>query len=195
MNTLDAIAARRSVRRFERAPVPREQIERLLFAATQAPSGKNLQPWRFVVLRDEAKASLVGTLLASVRQIRDAGGDVGSSPWSARVMGEAPVVVVVFAQPVPAELKKWEEGVARVNLQSIGAAIQNLCLAATDVGLGSLWIADVLFGQDAIEAAYARPGETLVAAVAIGWAAEAPPARPRRPLGEIVEWRWDVTSG
>jgi nitroreductase len=189
MDTFDAIAGRRSIRRFSRRPIPREQIERLLVAATQAPSGKNLQPWRFAVLRGAPKTEMVDTLLGAVRGIRDAGMDVGSAPWSARIMHEAPAVVVVLARPVPEEMKRFEEGMVRVNLQSIGAAIQNLCLAATATGLGSLWIADVLYGGPAIETLLAEPGETLVAAVALGFPEEEPPARPRRPLEETVEWK------
>ena len=191
MNTMEAIARRRSIRRFERSPISREQVESLLLAATQAPSGKNAQPWRFVVLSGTAKEALVANLRVAVRGVRDAGGDVGSSPWTARIMREAPVLIVVFAPPVPPEFEDWKELASRVDLQSAGAAIQNLCLAATECGLGSLWIADVFYDLERIEAELARPGERLVAAVALGRPAEDPPARPRKPVGEVTEWHWD----
>ncbi|UCF10227.1 MAG: nitroreductase family protein, partial [Candidatus Bipolaricaulota bacterium] len=167
METLEAIARRRSIRRFTREPIPREQVESLLRAATQAPSGKNLQPWRFVVLHGTAKDALVTGLRSAVRGVHSAGGDVGSSPWTVRIMRDAPVLVVVFSRPAPPDMKKWEDDAMRINLQSIGAAIQNLCLAATASGLGSLWIADVFYDQGGIEREFALPGERLVAAVAL----------------------------
>jgi nitroreductase len=191
MNTREAIAARRSIRRFNPDPLTREQVQQLLSAAIQAPSGKNLQPWRFIVLQGAAKAELVAILDDAFAALRDRGIPLGSAPASKRIMEQAPVTILLMARPVPEAMKQWEEGMVRVNLQSIGAAIQNLCLAATEAGIGSLWIADVLFGQGAIEERFAGAGETLVAAVALGYADERPDARPRLPLEESVEWRWE----
>ena len=59
MNTLDAIAGRRSIRRFKDQAVPRELIERVLAATVLAPSGKNRQPWRFVVVGEEKRLVVV----------------------------------------------------------------------------------------------------------------------------------------
>jgi nitroreductase len=191
METMEAIALRRSIRRFDRRPISRQQVEEVLRAATLAPSGKNAQPWRFVVLSGTAKGDLIAKMRVAVRGVRDAGGDVGSAPWTARIMREAPVLVVVFTPPVPPEFEEWGELATRVDLQSVGAAIQNLCLAATDSGLGSLWIADVFYDVGRIEEDLARPGERLVAAVALGRPAEDPPARPRRSVADVTEWHWD----
>ncbi len=58
MNTFEAIAARRSIRGFQDKPVPRALIEQVLQAAVQAPSGKNRQPWRFVVVEGRVHAGL-----------------------------------------------------------------------------------------------------------------------------------------
>lgn len=55
MDISQAISQRRSIRRFEDKPVPRELIEKILYAATLAPSGKNAQPWRFIVLEGKKK--------------------------------------------------------------------------------------------------------------------------------------------
>jgi nitroreductase len=56
VNTRDAIAARRSVRRVKDTPVPDEALQAILTAGTQAPSGKNRQPWRFVVVKSDRRA-------------------------------------------------------------------------------------------------------------------------------------------
>jgi len=74
------------------------------------------------------------------------------------------------------------------NTQSIGAAIQNMTLAATELGLGSLWICDAYFAYPELCAWLNCTGE-LAAALALGYAAEQPAARPRLPLSQITEWR------
>jgi nitroreductase len=188
MHALDAIAARRSIRRFTDRPVPRERIDRILIAATQAPSGKNRQPWRFIVLTGPARIRLADLVDHSCGLIRAQGGDVGSAPSSARIIRSAPVVVVVFETKLPSEWMEFEQGARLVDTQSIGAAIENMCLAATDLGLGSLWIADVLYAETEITDWLAKDGERLISAVALGEADEAPAARPRRPVADVSEW-------
>jgi len=189
MNTLEAIRARRSIRRFKPAALERPVIERILEATIQAPSGKNRQPWRFVVLTGKGKDRLVEILRAGIETIRAAGGDPGSSPATARVMEQTPVTVVVFSAPTGAEGKPWQEQFLRVNVQSVGGAIQTMCLAATELGVGSLWIADVYYAERQIVDWIGRPGETLIGAVSLGHPDESPPARSRKPLAQVVEWR------
>jgi nitroreductase len=189
VDTLDAIAARRSIRRFADRPLDRETIERILTAAIQAPSGKNRQPWRFVVLTDDARTHLADLMDRSCESIRAQGGDVGSAPASAKIVRAAPAVVVVFETKLPEEWMEFEDGARLVDAQSVGAAIENMCLAATDLGLGSLWIADVFYAEDPIMNWLADDGERLISAVALGEADEAPAPRPRRPLADVSEWR------
>jgi nicotinate-nucleotide--dimethylbenzimidazole phosphoribosyltransferase len=59
MSTLEAIAQRRSIRRFRPDPIPDDVLLRILTAGTQAPSGGNSQPWRFVVVQGEKRAEMV----------------------------------------------------------------------------------------------------------------------------------------
>ncbi len=72
-------------------------------------------------------------------------------------------------------------------MQSIGAAIQNMLLAAVELGLGSLWICDVLYAEREIAILLNRK-EELVAVIAIGYAAEEPLARPRKSWREMTKW-------
>ena len=74
------------------------------------------------------------------------------------------------------------------DIQSIGGAIQTMLLVAAELGLGTLWVCDVLYAYPLIREWLGRR-EELVAAVTIGYAAEAPAARPRRPWQELTEWR------
>lgn len=75
-----------------------------------------------------------------------------------------------------------------VDTQSVGAAIQNMLLKATELGLGSLWICDVFFAQEAISAWLGRKDE-LIAAVALGWPDEEPSHRPRKSVKEVSFWK------
>ncbi len=72
-----------------------------------------------------------------------------------------------------------------VDIQSIGASIQNMLLAAQDLGIGSLWMCDVFYAYEELSAWLGAEGE-MIAAVAFGYPAETPAARPRKPLSEIV---------
>jgi nitroreductase len=190
MNTLEAIAARRSIRRFKDKPLPPDVLEKILLAGTQAPSGKNRQPWRFVVVQGEQRAEMVGVMRKGIAKERARGEDVGSSEGSAYVMEQAAVTVFVFN---PHGIDPWlahsidQNFQDVVNIQSIGAAIQNLLLAAMDLGVASLWICDVFYAYDELREWLAAEGQ-MIAAVALGYADESPGPRPRMPLSEVVRW-------
>jgi F420 biosynthesis protein FbiB-like protein len=190
MNTLDAIAARRSIRKFKADPVPTEVLQTVLQAALQAPSGKNKQPWRWVVVSGERRADMVRCMREGMAQMQARGHNIGSAEWTAKIMEHAPVTIFVFnphGQP-PWQPHATEQLIDEVvDVQSVGAAIQNLLLAAQDQGLGSLWICDVFYAYEALCGWLGETGQ-LVAAVTLGYAAESPAARPRKPVSEMVRW-------
>lgn len=190
MNTLEAIAERRSIRRFKSDPIPDEVLQAILTAATEAPSAKNRQPWRFVVVSGEKCAEMVGVMRQGIANVKARGEDPGSSEWTADVMEQAPVTIFVFN---PHGLHPWlahsieQMFQAVVNIQSIGAAIQNMLLAAQDQGLGSLWICDVFEAYDELCRWLGEKGQ-MVAAVSLGYADESPAARSRKPVEEVTRW-------
>jgi nitroreductase len=190
LNTLEAIAQRRSIRRFKSDPVPDEALQKILTAATQAPSSKNRQPWRFVVVSGEKHAEMVRIMRQGIANTTARGEDPGSAEWTADVMEQAPLTVFVFN---PHGLRPWlahsidQMFQALVNTQSIGAAIQNMLLAAQDLGLGSLWICDVFEAYDELCQWLGEPGQ-MVAAVSLGYPDESPAARSRKPVGKVARW-------
>ncbi|MBN1978805.1 MAG: nitroreductase family protein [Anaerolineae bacterium] len=189
MNTLEAIAGRRSIRKFKDAPVSDEDIEAILNAGSQAPSGKNRQPWRFVVVKEDKRAEMVRTMRASIDQLEEHGVDIGSAKWTANVMDHAPVTIFVFnahGEHTPGT-PPWDDEFDVVDVQSIGAAIQNMLLAALDLGLGSLWICDVLYAYDAL-CDLLKQERQMIAAVSFGYPDEQPGPRPRKPLSEVATW-------
>ena len=189
MDTLEAISRRRSIRRFKSTPVPRELIERVLEAAVQAPSAKNRQPWRFVVLEGGACDTLARLMEEGAAFLRGQGEDVGSCEHSARIVRQAPVTILVFNAAYEHEGLIFEHVIYNApDIQSIGGMVQTMLLAAEALGLGSLWICDVLYAYPTIRKWLGQRLE-LVTAVSLGFADEAPAARPRMRVDELTEWR------
>lgn len=169
--TKDVIAAmleRRSVRRFNDEPVPQATIGRLIDAARWAPSAGNVQPWQFyVVYNDKKKQELAAAAL------------------NQRFVSEAPVVIVVCAQPEMSSARYRERGQNLYVIQDTAAAVQNILLAAEGYGLGTCWVG--AFDETrVIETLEMEQGILPVAMIPVGYAAEEnrPPAR--RPVEEIV---------
>ena len=194
---LDAIAARRSIRKFKTTPVPRHIIEEIIKAGTLAPSSKNRQPWHFVVTTGKAKDEALSAMEQGLRReaqqpLLPESAQYIAGAWNTlTIMRQAPVIIFVvntlgldLLTPQNAENRVFEI----CNAQSIGAAVENMSLAAVENGLGSLWICDTYFAYDELKAWLGGAGEPF-AAMAIGYAAEAPRPRPRRALENIVEWR------
>jgi nitroreductase len=171
-------------------PVPDEVLEQILHAATLAPSGKNKQPWRFFVVKEDKRAEMVHIMREGIAHLEGQGVNTGSSKWSANIMERAPVTVFVFnAYAEYAEPPK-DIGDVMMNLvdvQSIGAAIQNMLLAAQELGMGSLWICDVFYAYEEL-CTWLGQAKQMIAAVSFGYPDEQPNARPRKPVSEVTKW-------
>ena len=186
MDTVRAIEQRRSIRKFKTYSVPSETVEKLLGLATKAPSAKNRQPWRFVVLEGEKKDKLVDIMTRTSSDYREKGLDFGSLELSTNTIKEAPTVILVFNAFSNVE-ENYNRHKLLADTQSIGAALQNMILAAEDMGLSTLWICDIFYCEKEI-CTWLDRKEELVAAVAIGHGDQSPHARPRKDWREITEW-------
>ncbi|MCD6128740.1 nitroreductase family protein [Candidatus Bipolaricaulota bacterium] len=158
---LRAIRERRSVRSFKTDPVEPEKIEAILEAGRWAPSGKNTQPWRFVVVESQEKREQLGRLVTQMDMIRT-----------------APVTIAV--------LLDTKAGYDRIkDVQAIGACAQNMLLAAHSLGLGACWIGRVRDEQ--VERVLGtKEHEELMMLIPIGYPAESPAPKERKPLSELV---------
>ena len=186
MDVIKVIEERRSIRKFQDKTVPKEIIEKILELATKAPSGKNRQPWRFVVLQSSGKDQLVSIMENALNQYKKRNKSTGSFELSINSINEASAVVLVFNA-----FSNFEEDYNHHRLltdtQSIGAAVQILLLAAQDFELGTLWICDI-FHCDKEICSWLNRKDELVAAVAIGYPNQSPYPRPRKLLEEVIEW-------
>ena len=194
---VDAIKERRSIRHFLPTALSKEQVEEILCAGSAAPSAKNLQPWHFVVTTGAAKERICKVMESGLLRERvtpslpNTQHYLGAAFETLRVMREAAVLILVTvpsALPMGASMSLDQRITEICTAQSVGAAIQNMCLQATALGLGSLWICDSFFAQAELRAE-AGGSDEVYALLALGHAAEKPAARPRRPLEKSAEWR------
>jgi nitroreductase len=171
----------RACRAFRDEPVPDDVVERVIDAATFAPSAENRQPWVFVVVRDAERRAAIGDL---TRRAWEGGGRAHSegrlppallADVDAGARGGvagAPVLVVVGGDS--------RLGDPRVLGASIFPCVQNLLLAATALGLGSsLTTLPLVFGDELASVVGLPPGVQAMAVIPLGWPAK-PLARPRR---------------
>lgn len=179
----EAMKGRRSVRKYLDKSVPEELIRKVLEAGTWAPSAKNGQQWRFTVLIGSSKEELTTLFRHELEKLSAKIGmrQMGSSFNSCRIMETAPVLIMVWNS-------NEDKPLAKPSMQSVAAAIENMLLKAHSVGLGSVWICDTYYATDALKKHLGKPWE-LVAAVTLGWPAETPQPRSRKPVDEVTEFR------
>ena len=195
---IKAIDDRRSIRKYTSEEIPQENIEEMIYAATLAPSAKNRQPWKFIVFKGTAKDELVQVMRQGIENEKET--HVLMPEWAfaipdaentVRVMGEAPCLIVVLNTngKTPFTAIDNEKRIVEIcDSLSIGAAIENMILAATEHDLGTLWIANTCFAyNDIVE--YLDTEDQLIGIVAVGHSAEAPAKRPRKRMTRIVEYR------
>jgi len=158
------IRARRSVRAYQNRPLSDEVLARLLEAARWAPSARNLQPYRFVVVRDEDRRQALAR--AANEQLFIAG---------------APVVIAAVSLE-PERVMSCEVPTYPVD---VAIAVDHLTLAAAAEGLGTCWIG--AFQQAAVKEILGVPDTCkVVILLPVGYPADEPGERIRKPLEELV---------
>lgn len=194
---IKTIEDRRSIRKFDDREVPREMLEQIVAAGLCAPSPKNRQPWKFVIAADKAKDDALFAMECGLERekheplLPESAGNIVDAENTLNVMRQSSSVIFVV-NTMSADLSRMltvEERVYEIcNAQSIGAAVQNMSLAAVELGLGSLWICNTFFAQRELNEWLNTDGE-LFAALAVGYPAEFPLPRPRKPQSETVDRR------
>jgi nitroreductase len=186
---LETIYGRRSIRKYKADEVPRETIEKILAAATKAPSAMNRQPWRFVVLEGQKKDEVCTILQKRIAKLKKLNKEIGGAQVTVAHMKEAPVLILIYNGKSRAKgMTQLFSTVLHVfDVQSVGAAIQNMLLAAQELGLGTLWIGHVFWAVKAI-GRHLHQQHELIAAVSVGWPDESPPERPREGWQEVTAW-------
>jgi F420 biosynthesis protein FbiB-like protein len=192
------IENRRSVRRYLPQPVPDTLVERLLRAATWAPSAHNRQPWRFVVVKTpETRARLVELMAARWRDDLTADGlledEIARQVDRSRGrLSAAPALIVLCVtltdmdQYPDTHRQSYERIMA---IQGVAMAGQNLLLMAHAEGLGACWMCAPLFCPDVVRAALDLPEDyEAMGLITLGYPAETR-TKERHPLKTRVLWR------
>ncbi|KAF0221808.1 MAG: hypothetical protein FD174_139 [Geobacteraceae bacterium] len=173
MDIFQVIRDRRSIRKYKDTPVEWEKIKQLLDAARLAPSWKNMQCWRFLVLTAAEKREALLTAFPD------------DNPGK-KAIASAPVVVVVCADPAESGV---ENGIEYF-IADAAIAFEHLCLAAQSLGLGSCWMG--WYDEVLVKAAVGVPaGFRVVGITPLGYPDQEPNPRPRKALADIAyfnEW-------
>ena len=198
MEVMEAIRNRRSIRRYDSRPVPQEIIDELLEAARLAPSASNLQTWKFRVVTDESTR----------KSLREAA-------FNQRFVETAPVVIVAcadfnaFGDRAVRTLELLRTGAVRASLPmllrtlrsgkaedleernltnaiiNVTIAVEHMVLAARSLDLGTCWVR--AFQPERVSEILSLPPECPpLFLLPLGYAAEDPEARSRKPLNEIL---------
>lgn len=175
MELKEAIYNRRSIRKYKEEKVPKETILEIIKDATCAPSGHNLQPWKFKIIDDETKNKVANTLYEKYKDKKGY-----TAPFTAEVIKSLSTLVVVYL-----DSEEKEEFSRTINLLSIGGMIDEILLLAEERGLGTLWIADT---NNIMEEMKEITGVNLesVSCIGFGYKDQAPNKRPRKSLEEII---------
>jgi nitroreductase len=163
MEMLEGLLSRRSVRHFTPEAVSPEQVRRILEAGIRAPSGLNNQPWKFVIVRAQEVRRKLAELTKDTRIIR-----------------EAPLCLAVFVDRslVYHETKDY---------QAMGACIENMLLAAHGLGLGAVWLGEILKNAEKAGTLLEVPaGNDLMAVIALGHPDHLQERKERKSLEEVV---------
>lgn len=168
MEYYDVILARKSIRKYSPEPIPEKILKKILEAGRIAPSAKNIQPWRFIVVKDPHIKKQVAE--ACNNQL---------------FMAEADVILVGCG------LEKIAYGRMGGYLNSypidLAIALDHIILAATSEGLGTCWIG--AFNEAKVKEILKIPGDVRVVALTpVGYPAEKARERPRKELKEIISY-------
>jgi nitroreductase len=176
--TLNIIKKRHSIRTFTDQPVTNEQIFTLLEAANQAPSAHNQQSWRFVVLRNIKKQQLADLVSARANDFPRPSSAL--LRMAARSIQSAPVVIAVANTGElishGTDLFKVDKEMAydffrTMEIQSSAAAVENLLLAATSLGLATVWLGILfLIKDEVLQLLGEEPTGEFMAVIPVGYA-------------------------
>jgi len=166
-SVLEVIRSRRSVRGFDAGPVDDMLVDEILDAGRWAPSGLNNQPWRFAVITEQ------GLVMQLSRLTR-----------YSRIVREASVLIAVFLDTA-ASYDRTKD------VQAIGACIQNMLLAVHALGLGGVWLGEILGNAVEVRRLLGAPEDyELMAVIAVGRPSGPPPDAPsRKELASLVFFR------
>lgn len=193
--TLAVIERRHSIRVFTEAEVPEAHIGAILRAANSAPSAHNQQSWRFTILQGEKRKELAN--LVTTRAIDFPRPASVLLRMAARSIVGAPVVIAIVNTGALIEhgTELFEIGKDQaydffrtMEIQSSAAAVENMLLAATSLGLGAVWLGILFLVKDEIRSFLGEPEGEFMAVIPVGYPAKAAAGPKKQPLASMVRY-------
>jgi len=203
MDFKKVVEERKSIRKFKPDTVPIKDIKEIIRIGTLAPSAHNNQNWFFKVVYNKELNNMASKMVLEkidtvTEKYKVATELVQGWRRYSSFFNNAPVVIYVFYSNSlgfmekligdkmgPHEITRLS---ARPDIQNIGAVIQNILLAATDMGYGTCWMTAPNIAAREIEKLLTVPKELKLAAIIpVAVPLEIPQARPRKPLDEVME--------
>lgn len=164
------IKNRRSIRHYNEKEIEKRDIEKILECGILAPSAKNRQPWHFIVIKeDKDLKNKIGNLLE---------GWLPEASLTSEVIKTSDTIIMIYADIENTIL----------DVQSVGACIENMILKATDLEISSLWIGYTLKIEEELKELL-NTDKTLIATLALGYSDAKPKPRPRKTLDSVTEWK------
>jgi nitroreductase len=194
-DTLITIKNRRSIRNFTKQQVPDELVHILLRSANDAPSAHNQQSWRFIVVRGEKKQELAQLINAKSSDFPRPASVL--LRMAAKSIAGAPVVIAVVNTgdliSQGTTLFKVEKEMAQdffrtMEIQSSAAAVLNLLLAATSLGLGTVWLGILYLIKDDLLQFLGEPKGEFMAVVPVGYPAHTSNSPRKQPVEMKVRY-------
>jgi nitroreductase len=192
--TLDTIHARHSIRQFAPEPLSGDMLTTILDAANQAPSAHNRQSWKFVVLEGEARADLAELVSSLSKTFEKPASSL--LRMAARSIASAPVTVAVVntgdlighgTELFQVDRDKAFDFFRTMEIQSSAAAVENLLLAATSLGLGAVWLGILYLVKDRVLDFLQEPGGEFMAVVPVGRPLRPTQGPNKKPLENVVK--------
>ena len=189
---------RRSIRKYKDNTVNKADIEIILKAGLLAPSAKNRQPWKYYVYAGDEKDKLLECMERGlvrerygVKLLPNSQNGLPDAFNTLRIMKEAPILIIIEntngVSPY-SEIDTDNRVTEICDTLSIGASVQNILLTATELGYGTLWIANTCFAYDELVNFIDIKGQ-LVGAISLGVPDEMPNQRPRKQFEDVVVFR------
>ena len=181
MEFKNLVKFRRSCRNFTPGAITDKQLNHILEAGRWAPSPLNLQPWEFILVTDaEVKAEIKSAGEAAKKDVADQDGPGWAQKYDMGFIEAAPLLIVVAYNPAKGGLGNYFDQVQGAS-QAASAAIQNMMLAAADIGLSSLWF--TFIRPQLLHEILNIPSRLETAGIiVVGAAAEEAKAPPRKEL-------------
>lgn len=197
MDLLELVKKRKTIRRYKEKVIPQKILDKIIEAGIWGPSVPSflqIQPWKFIVIKDKEKIESLAGILKKKSRKASAGVNVMLSSAASIIGGAAAVILIYNSKDLDEKAarykviySKFRRIIKTAQLCAISATIQNMILVAEYLGIGSCWLDTPLFCKNEINK-FLGVEETLAGVLTLGYPAEEGKRSPRKSFNEMVKY-------